>query len=169
MIIAARFCSLLGWGAAAGMPTFRPDERDLTSVEPHRHQSLIGRQTPGEPTRPTTYQTLRTCNQQRLAPHIQVGASNALQARLLTRRDTCVWCLTWCLTARIGLDRTPLDGHRARQNTSSVHMPTPAGQISAGLLFRRFWVRLPGGALHSGQLSGTFLAGDLLAVKVHPI
>ncbi len=35
------------WEAAAGMPTFRPDERDLTSVEPDRHRSLIGRQTPG--------------------------------------------------------------------------------------------------------------------------
>lgn len=56
--------------AAAGMPTFRPDERDLTSVEPDHHRSLAGRQTPGEPTRarqaiyeptrPTTYQTLRT-------------------------------------------------------------------------------------------------------------
>lgn len=29
--------------AAVGMPTFRPDERDLTSVEPDRHRSLIGR------------------------------------------------------------------------------------------------------------------------------
>jgi hypothetical protein len=44
--------------------------RDLTSVEPDRHRSLTGRQTLGEPTRrrqaiheptrPTTYQTLRT-------------------------------------------------------------------------------------------------------------
>ena len=52
------------------MPAFRPAERDLTSAEPDRHRSLIGRQTPGEParrrqalhepTRPTTYQTLRT-------------------------------------------------------------------------------------------------------------
>jgi hypothetical protein len=47
-----------------------PAERDLTSVEPDRHRSLIGRQTPNEParrrqalhepTRPTTYQTIRT-------------------------------------------------------------------------------------------------------------
>ncbi len=46
------------------------NKRDLTSVEPDHCQPLVGRQTPGEPTRrrqaiheptrPTTYQTLRT-------------------------------------------------------------------------------------------------------------
>ena len=49
MIMAARSCSHLGWEAAAGMPTFGPDERDLTSVEPDHHRSLIGRQTLAEP------------------------------------------------------------------------------------------------------------------------
>lgn len=61
-------CALVG-GATDGMPTSRPDERDQSSVEPGRSRSPAGRQTLGEPTRrwqaiheptrPTTYRTLR--------------------------------------------------------------------------------------------------------------
>ena len=67
----ARFSRIRGWEEQR--PACRlsdPPERDLTSVAPDHHRSMVGRQTPGEPTRrwqalheptrPTTYRTLRT-------------------------------------------------------------------------------------------------------------
>ncbi|WP_394943433.1 RidA family protein [uncultured Ilumatobacter sp.] len=70
VIIAARSCRVRMGKQRSACRLSDPAERDLTSVEPDRHRSLIGRQTPGEParrrqalhepTRPTTYQTIRT-------------------------------------------------------------------------------------------------------------
>lgn len=53
---------------------------------------------------------------------------------------------------------------RNRRCLSSAHATS-----SPDTLTTRDSVRLPGGALHNGQVSGTFRAGNLLETKVHPI
>ena len=111
------------------MPTFRPDERDLTSVEPDRHQSMAGRQTLGEPTRrrqalheptrPTTYRTLRTSA--RLNRH--VSYKSAVHCEHAAGVDMWQTSIEVILTARDGTGQQVTESSKARTVPSAQVAP----------------------------------------------